>query len=101
MDIIMITILAILTAKQGKEEALAEVCLQLAKEVSANEEGCTMYIPHISSEDAAQIIFFEKYLDQEALDDHQKTPHFLAAKKKFKELLAAPSAVKVLAEMEK
>lgn len=76
----MITLIAKAKAKPGKEALLAEECTKLAKKVRENEKGCLMYIPHVSAENPAEIIFIEKYTDQEAFNAHVQTPYFKAYK---------------------
>ncbi|MHB1651735.1 MAG: putative quinol monooxygenase [Desulfitobacteriaceae bacterium] len=95
----MVTVIAILKAKQGKEAELAEACRELAKEVRQKEEGCLMYIPHISAEDTGKIVFFEKYKDPEAQKAHRQSEHFRAAGAKFKELLDGGPELQVLSEL--
>ncbi len=95
----MITLLVRLKAQPGKVGELAEVCAQLAKVVQAQEEGCLMYLPHVSSEDPSEIVFFEKYKDDEANAAHTKSAHFKAGIKKIMALLAAPIQVEKLSEL--
>lgn len=76
----MITLIAKVKAKPGKEALLSEECIKLAKKVRENEKGCLMYTPHVSAENPAEIIFIEKYTDQEAFNTHGQTPYFKAYK---------------------
>ena len=62
----MFTLLATLKAKPGKEAAVTEICIQLAKVVLSKEEDCLMYIPHVAKNDPGKIVFFEKYKDKQA-----------------------------------
>lgn len=96
----MITIIAELKAQSGKERELAEACRQLAGEVRAKEEGCLMYIPHVSADDPGKIVFFEKYKDAEAQKAHRHSEHFRAAGAKFKDLTDGAPQVYVLTELE-
>ncbi|MCL6610520.1 MAG: antibiotic biosynthesis monooxygenase [Peptococcaceae bacterium] len=95
----MISLVAKLKARPGKENLLAEECVRLAHAVRENEKDCLAYIPHVSVKDPAEIVFFEQYASQEALDNHRRTPHYRAASEKFKELLASPSEVTILKEL--
>lgn len=95
----MISLVAVLEARPGKEAQLAEECAALAKSVRENEAGCLMYVPHVSVKNPAKIVFFEKYKDQEALEGHRQTPYFKAAFEKFKDLLAGPTEVTILKEL--
>lgn len=96
----MKTVLAILKALPGKETELAEACAQLAKEVRTNEAGNVMYLAHVTESDPSEIVFVEKYKDEQAMADHRHSAHYRAAGAKFKDLIAAPPVVKILNELE-
>lgn len=96
----MITLIATLKAKPGKEQLLYEECANIVKLVRTNEPGCLMYEPHISVEDNKEIIFVEKYEDQVAFDLHTTTTYFKAFAAKFDQLLAEPLHLKFLKELE-
>lgn len=66
----LLTLMATLKVKTGKEAEVAEICAQLAKEVLAKEKDCLMYIPHVVKNDPTEIVFFEKYKDKEAFKAH-------------------------------
>ncbi|MDF9409708.1 MAG: Antibiotic biosynthesis monooxygenase [Pelotomaculum sp. PtaB.Bin013] len=83
----MITLVAKLKAKPGKEALLAEELIKQAKEVRDKEKECLMFIPHVSIDKPAEMVLFEKYADQEAFRIHFETPHFKAVAQKFDELL--------------
>jgi len=83
----MITLVAKLKAKPGKEALLAEELIKVAKEVGDKEKNCVMFIPHVSIDNPAEMVLFEKYVDQEAYKNHFKTPYFKAIAQKFAELL--------------
>jgi len=84
----MVTTLAKVIALQGKEAALAEVCIDLAKETRANEKGCLQYFPYVSTENPAEIIIIGKYADEEALQAHLDSPHAKIAVEKYESLVA-------------
>jgi quinol monooxygenase YgiN len=86
----MITLIAKLKAKQGKEKLLAEECVKMAAEVREKEEGCLLYVPYVSLEDPSEIVFIEKYVDQIALDYHRQTSHLKALRQVLAEVLAEP-----------
>lgn len=96
----MVTLIAKVKAKPGKESLLVEECLKIVKEVREKEPGCTMYVPHVSVNNPAEIVFVEKYVDQQALDNHMNTPYFKALAGKFKELLDGPLDIMFLKELE-
>lgn len=94
----MYTIMAKLTARQGKEEALVEAIKGLTK-TTREEKGCVTYIPHIVANNAAEIIIFEQYVDEAALQFHAQSPHFKAVfEKRGDELMSKPLEVTVLNE---
>lgn len=88
-----------LVAKPGKEALLAEMCKSIVKEVSEKEEGCLMYIPHVSVDNPAEIIFMEKYVDQAALDAHLQTPYFKALAAQFSDVLAEKLSLQFMEEL--
>jgi len=84
----MVTTLAKVIALPGKEAALAEVCINLAKETRANERGCLQYFPYVSTENPAEIIIIGKYTDEEALQAHLESPHAKIATEEYEGLVA-------------
>jgi quinol monooxygenase YgiN len=95
----MITLIAKLKAQPGKEALLAEECIKLAKNVRENEKGCLMYIPHVSTENPAEIVFVEKYTDQEAFKAHGQTAYFKAYKENSRELVDGDSQIQFIKEL--
>jgi len=95
----MITLVAKLKAKSGKEAALAEEFIKHTKEVRDKEKECLMFIPHTSVDNPCEFILFEKYANQEAFKNHFKTPHYKAIAQKFDELLDGPPEVIKLNEL--
>ncbi|MDD3654768.1 MAG: antibiotic biosynthesis monooxygenase [Desulfotomaculaceae bacterium] len=83
----MITVVGKLTAQPGKESMLAEVCSSLAKETREKEKRCLSFIPHVSTENNAEIVIVAKYIDKEAYKVHARTPYFQEAKQKYAELV--------------
>jgi quinol monooxygenase YgiN len=45
-------------------------------EASRKEPGCVSYIPHEVGGDPSQIMIYEQYRDEAALDAHRASPHF-------------------------
>ena len=43
---------------------------------SRKEPGCVSYIPHEAADDPCQIIIYEQYQDEAALEAHRGSPHF-------------------------
>ncbi|MHB8125929.1 MAG: putative quinol monooxygenase [Desulfitobacteriaceae bacterium] len=95
----MFTLVATLKAKPGKEVELTEICTQLTKEVHSKEKDCLMYIPHVAKDDPSEIIFIEKYTDEQAFKSHAESAHFKEAAHKFADLLAGPPQLSFLLEL--
>jgi len=94
----MFSIIAKLTARQGKEKQLVEAIKGLTK-TTREEAGCVSYIPHIAANNPAEIVIFEQYVDEAALDFHAQSPHFKAVfETRFDELLSKPLEITVLNE---
>ncbi len=43
---------------------------------SREEPGCVTYVAHFVDGDAATVLIYEQYVDEAALDAHQKSQHF-------------------------
>ncbi|WP_226579880.1 putative quinol monooxygenase [Halobacillus litoralis] len=82
----MITINAILKAKQGKEE---ELFTELKKviEPSRAEDGCVDYVLHRSIDDDSVFLFYETWQDQEAFQSHIDSPHYQAYREATADLM--------------
>jgi quinol monooxygenase YgiN len=94
----MFTITAKLTARQGKEKQVVEAITELTK-TTREEKGCITYIPHVVANNPAEIIIFEQYVDEAALQFHAQSPHFKAVFEVRKdELFDKPLEVTVLNE---
>ena len=85
----MITVLAILEAKPGKEDELNKALLALI-EPTRKEEGCINYDLHRSVDDPKKFVFYENWTGRSALDVHMASPHLTSFVKRAKELLAGP-----------
>ncbi len=66
----MITIIARLVIKEGKEDAALEALNKMAEGVEANEPGTLAYVVHRSIDNPSEIVFFELYGDGEAAKAH-------------------------------
>ena len=95
----MVTLIAKAIAKPGKEALLTEECVKLASAVRENEQTCLMYVPHVSADNPAEIVFLEKYVSQDAFDAHVQTPYFKHFAEKCGELLAEEIRVQFLTEL--
>ena len=66
----MITLIATMKVKEGKMDEVRESLIKIAANVKKTEPGCIEYIPHTVKGEDNTIIFYEKYLDKEALKVH-------------------------------
>ena len=69
-----ITQLAIFGYDPEKKDAAAEGLAKLAAAVEAAEPDVIAYIPHLD-EEANEVVFFEIYKNQAAMDNHGSQPH--------------------------
>lgn len=67
---------------ERREEAVAALA-ELASAVEEKEPGVLAYIPHLVAGDDTQVVFFEVYEDQAALDDHGQQPHLQKLRESF------------------
>lgn len=94
----MYTIMAKLTARPGKEQDLVAAIAGLTKK-TREEAGCISYTPHVVANNPSEIIIFEQYVDEAALQFHANSPHFKAVfEGRFDELLAKELEITVLNE---
>jgi len=77
----MITLIARIKSKSGKENELREELLALVSPARA-EKGCIEYILHTVEGDPSSFLFYETWKDQEAFDAHVKTEIQIAFSKK-------------------
>ena len=90
----MVTIIARMKIREGKEEeALAKVTA-MAEAVQANEPGALAYIVHRNQEDPSEIIFFELYADDAAFESHGQTAHMGVMRENFVEIFD-PATLKI------
>ena len=77
----LITVVAEMKAKPGKEEVLLKVLLEMV-EHTRKEAGCVQYDLHVSPKDAGQFLFYENWESEEHLAKHAASEHL----KKFGEV---------------
>jgi quinol monooxygenase YgiN len=73
----LITVVAVMKAKPGKEDALRAAALALV-EPTRKEEGCVQYDLHVHLVDPAWLVFYENWTSVEDLDRHGTSPHLTA-----------------------
>ena len=94
----MITLVANMQAKPGKEKEL-EAALQTVFPKVQLEQGTVAYVLHRSKNNAGQFFFYEKYQDQQALDNHGSTPYLKALFREISELLLEKPEIKLYEEV--
>jgi quinol monooxygenase YgiN len=61
--------------KEGEENHAAELARQLA-DASREEPGCEAYVPCRDPEDPRSFLFYERYRDKAAFEEHGASEHF-------------------------
>jgi quinol monooxygenase YgiN len=90
----MLVVTATLTVKPGHKDAL----FALAKPLMAatrKEDGCFGYTLLDDRSDETRCMFYEEWRDKAALQQHLKTDHIALWRRQSKDLLAAPTAIKL------
>jgi quinol monooxygenase YgiN len=67
--------LKVVTVAQGREHEFEALFAELRKEIRVHEPGCLLYSLLKSRKNPRAYIVHEQYIDQAALDAHQKSPH--------------------------
>ena len=62
--------------EEGDHDTIAEALRQLTV-ATRQEPGCVNYIAHFAEADPATVVLYEQYVDEEALEQHRNSPHFL------------------------
>jgi quinol monooxygenase YgiN len=91
----MITVTAEFRINEGKDAEAVAAIEKLVAAVSANEPGALMYTWHRGLKDAAQVLVYEVYRDDEARQAHRDTPHLAEFQKAFAGGVFDPSTVKI------
>ena len=66
----MISLVATLKVKEGKMDEAIEILKKTIPKMREQEPGCLEYIPHTVQGEPQAIIFYEKYIDEKALNTH-------------------------------
>jgi len=70
----MLTIVAKMKIKAGKESEAEAALLDMVAYVRANEPGTTRYALHRAVGDPTTLLMYEQYADQAAVDTHGTSP---------------------------
>jgi quinol monooxygenase YgiN len=69
----MVALIARYHVKPGHADEVVAALARMKPEVEAHEPGCTQYIAH---RDGDEVVLYEQYADEAALEAHRETPHF-------------------------
>src|SRR4051794_16266106 len=81
-----IPVIAILSAKHGKEAELEALLIRMV-ESTHEEPGCQRYALHRSKSDPRTFVFIEKWTSDAALDAHLNSPHITQSMARKTELI--------------
>lgn len=87
-----VTVVAIMTAAQGKQDELLEVLTALVGPTRA-EPGCLQYDLSVEIGVPERFVFMERWRSEGDLERHRNAPHLLAFRDRAPELLAGPLEV--------
>ena len=68
----MITVIATVKVKEGKMDEALKILKDVVPKIRTSELGTKTYIPHTvkGKKEKNSILFYEKYVNKEALDEH-------------------------------
>jgi quinol monooxygenase YgiN len=88
----LLSVVAELKARPGKEDELRQLLLSLIEPTHA-EEGCVQYDLHVHTGDPGRFVFYENWTSREHLDRHLSSPHLTTAVGAAGDLLAEPPRI--------
>jgi quinol monooxygenase YgiN len=88
----LLTVVAEVQAKPGKEEALKAALMELIAP-TRREEGCVQYDLHVHTTVPGRFVFYENWTSAETLARHADSAHLKALAGKLGELATAPPRV--------
>ncbi len=94
----LVTVVAEMKAKPGKEEALREAILKLI-DPTRKEDGCVQYDLHVSNEDPGHFVFYENWTSAQHLAKHAASDHLKAFAEVRADLLEAPPRVETFSRI--
>ncbi len=90
----MKTITVYCTAKPGSQNELIALCKSMI-EPSLAEQGCIHYSFYQDLHQENTFLFYEEWKDQDSIDLHNATKHFLEFQPKYKHLIVGEAKVTV------
>ena len=88
----LLSVVAELHAKAGKEEDLRRALLALI-EPTRPEEGCVQYDLHVHTSNPGRFVFYENWVSKEHLDRHLASEHLKRFIALAADLLAEPPRI--------
>jgi quinol monooxygenase YgiN len=88
----LLTVVADMQAKPGKEDALRRAVLGLI-EPTRREDGCVQYDLHVHTSDPSRFVFYENWTSQAHLDRHAASAHIQEFRTAIADLLVAPPRI--------
>lgn len=95
----LLTVVAEMKAKAGKEEELRRAVLALLAPTRV-EEGCVQYDLHVHTKDPGRFVFYENWTSAEHLARHAASAHLKAFGEIARDLLAEPARVETYTRIE-
>ena len=92
----MIGVVAVLKAKEGREQEFEQVFTEMTAKVKANEPGNQMYQLTRSRAEPRTYKVLEMYVDQAALEAHSTSDHYKEGGRKMHDLVEGRPEVEVL-----
>ncbi len=87
-----VTVIAHARAKPGKESEAREILLALLAP-TRSESGCINYDLHQSVDDPSFFVFYENWINAEALDAHSRSEHIMRFRKMGSDVLVGPPVI--------
>jgi len=94
----MITVVAIMKARQGKEKEMEDALRAMVPQV-ASAAGTMQYILHRARKDQGKFVMYETYRDKEALNLHSSSPYFADLFARIGPLLDGEPTLEILEEL--
>ncbi len=91
----VITVVAKIYPKPGREDELEAMLLQQVEAVRRHEADCLVYRPHRSLQEPVVFLFYEQYRSREAFEHHRQAAHLKAFQARRQDLVARPVEVEI------
>lgn len=88
----LLTVVAEMQAKPGKEDALRRAVLALI-EPTRQEDGCVQYDLHVHTSDPARFVFYENWTSPAHLDRHAASAHIQEFRTAIADLVVEPPRI--------